>query len=356
VKEKAADPDKLPPAPPLVWTNAGSQFFIGSDVEAVKDLAAHRDGRENALAGTESFVKTQAKIDSSKAQLTWFIDLSKVVKLLLKATAGGGEAQAQQTEVLAQELGVNGLKSVGGSFSLGTGGYNSVSKTFFLAPKPVQGLLKIFSFPAIPLRPEAWVPATVASYQTLSVDLDNVYTVINDLVNKFLQPGALNAIEQSLVGPQGGQPLSFQNDLFGPLGDRITIISDFKKPIKDDSQRMLLAVALEDSKAFQNTLNRVLEIAQAAPQKREFQGTTIYDFPITLPNPNGGGNLQGFKGPISLAVAKESLFVTTDTTLLEQVLRPGNASLADSTSYQTVAKEYPEKASGVTYVRPDESA
>ncbi len=116
----------------------------------------------------------------------------------------------------------------------------------------------------------------------------------------------INVFEQGLVGPQGGQPLSFKNDLFGPLGDRVTIISDFKKPIKDDSQRVLLAIALEDSKAFQNTLTRVFELAQAAPQKREFQGTTIYDFPINLPNPNGGPNVQGFKGPISLAVAKEA--------------------------------------------------
>jgi hypothetical protein len=354
-KEKAADPDKVPPTPPMVWTNAGSQFFIGSDVEVLKDLATHRDGRDNALAGNESFIKTQAKTDSSKAQVTWFIDLAKVVKLLVKAASRGGDAEGQQTEVLVQELGVNGLKSVGGSFALGTEGYDSLSKTFFLAPKPVQGLLKILSFPPTALRPESWVPATVASYQTLSIDLDNAFTAINDLVNKF-QPGMLNIIEQQLVGPQGGQPLSFQNDLFGPLGDRITIISDFKKPIKDDSQRVLLAIALEDSKAFQNTLTRVLEIAQAAPQKREFQGTTIYDFAINLPNPNGvGGNVQGLKGPISLAIAKETLFVTTDTTLLEQVLRPGNASLADSTTYQNVSKEYPEKASAITYVRPNES-
>jgi hypothetical protein len=30
--------------------------------------------------------------------------------------------------------------------------------------------------------------------------------------------------------------------------------------------------------------------------------------------------------------------------------------LADSASFQSVAKEYPEKASGLSYVRPDESA
>ena len=45
-----------------------------------------------------------------------------------------------------------------------------------------------------------------------------------------------------------------------------------------------------------------------------------------MPNPNAAGR-QPFKGQISFAVAKNTFFVTTDTTLLEQVLRPGNAAL-----------------------------
>ena len=178
---------------------------------------------------------------------------------------------------------------------------------------------------------------------------------INDLVEQI--PARHDQPDRAATGRSQRRPaaLSFQNDVFGPLGDRITLISDFKKPIKEDSQRMLLAVALEDTKAFQNTLTRLFEITGAAPEKREFQGTTIYDFPVNLPN-QAPGNPQALKGPISLAVAKDTLFVTTDTTLLEQVLRPGNATLADSTSFQTVAKEFPEKASGLSYVRPDESA
>ena len=354
-KEKAKEKDekekeKPAPPPPMVWTNAGSLFFIGSDVDVIKDLAAHREGRDNSLAATEPFTKTQAKTESSRAQAIWYLDANKLVKAVIRANYKGREAEGQQTELLVQELGVNGLKSVGGCFTLGTGNYDSLSKTFFHAPKPVQGMLKIISLPPLALRPESWVPATVATYQTLSLDLDNFYTGVNELVNKF-QPNVLNLIEQQLVGPNGGQPLSFQNDVFGPLGDRITLISDFKKPINEDSQRMLLAVALEDTKAFQHTLTRLFEIAGAAPQKREFQGTTIYDFDINVPN-----QPQGKPQTISIAVAKDSLFMTTDTTLLEQVLRPGNATLADNTSYQTVAKEFPERSSGVSYIRPDESA
>jgi hypothetical protein len=349
-KEKA----KNVPAPPLAWTNAGGLFLITTDVDLVKDLATNREGREKSLAAAEAFAKTQAKTDSSKAHAIWYLDVNKLVKVLIKTNAKGGEAEAQQQEVLVKELGVDGLKSVGGCFTLGTGTFDSVSKTFFHAPKPVAGLLKIFSFPPLALRPESWVPATVATYQTLSFDLDNLYAGVDEVANKF-QPGMINMIEQQLAGPEGGQPLSIKNDIFGPLGDRVTLISDFKKPIKEDSQRMLLAIALENTKAFQATLTRLFQLTGAAPEKREFQGTTIYELPLTLPN-QAAGNAQGMKGPISVAIAKDTLFLTNETTLLEQVLRPGGATLADSTSYQTVAKEFPEKASGLSYVRPDESA
>ena len=88
------------------------------------------------------------------------------------------EAEAQQTDVLVQELGVYGLKSVGGCLTLGAGSYDSLTKTFVHAPRPVQGLLKVFSLPPITLRPESWVPATVASYQTMSFDLDNAFTAL----------------------------------------------------------------------------------------------------------------------------------------------------------------------------------
>jgi hypothetical protein len=72
--------------------------------------------------------------------------------------------------------------------------------------------------------------------------------------------------------------------------------------------------------------------------------------------PNQAGVQPQFKGPVSVAVAKDSVYLTTDATLLEQVLRPGVVPLADSSAFQTVAKEFPEKVSGMTFIRPDEQA
>ena len=342
------------PAPPAVWTHDGAQFYFGSDVDSLKDLIAHAAGRDDSLAALSNFVGSQKKLGSD-GQVFWYADMSKFLGLISRAGAKGkNAANIEQFKAMSQVLGLGGLKVASGSFALNTGNYDSVSKTFVLAPSPLQGLLKVLAMPKVSLKPESWVPATVASYQSFSWDLDAAFVAINDLANMF-QPGVLNVLEQQLVGPNGGEPINLKKDIFDPLGDRISVLSDFKKPITEDSQRMVLSVALEDVPGFQNTLTKLIGLAGVTPKKREFQGATIYDFDVPeIPNANAG-QVQ-FKGPISVTIAKNSLFISTEPTLLEQLIRGGGPALADNAEYLAVAKEIPEKVSSVTYIRPEESA
>lgn len=350
ILQSPGDGDK--PNPPVVWTNAGSVFHVATDVDSLKDLINNAEGRSDSLASGESFTKVVTKLGDG--QLFWFLDVNKAIKLMVKAGTAAQGGDAANAEAMLQNFGINGFKAVGGTMSFGTGPYDTISKTFLLVPAPVQGLLKLFSMPAASLRPEPWVPATVSNYQTMSWDLDGAYNAINDLVNKF-QPGMLNLLEQQLVGPNGGEPLSFQKDFFGPLGDRITVISDYKKPITADSQRMLFSIALEDAKAAQATLGKILALANASPKKRDFQGTTIYDFPIPeLPNQPANSPFKG--GEVSLAIAKDYLFLTNATPLLEQVLRGGTQSLADSPAFLETTKGIPAKTSTFSFARAEEQA
>ena len=347
------DGDK--PNPPLVWTNSGSVFHLATDVEALKDAITHADGRSNSLGTVDSFTKSMAKLGAD-APVSWFFDINKAIKLAVQTTQAKNPG-GQNIQGILDQVGVNGLKSAAGTFTFNTGAFDSVSKVFFLAPSPTQGILKLFQMPPTALKPEPWVPATVASYQTLSWELDGAYDALNDLVNTFA-PGSLNMLEQQLVGPNGGEPLSLKKDIFGPLGDRLTLFSDFKKPATADSQRLLLGIALDDAKAFTDTLTKVLGMTGAAPAKRDFQGTTIYDFKLPeMPNPNGGPNNNPFKnGTATLAIAKDTLYLSNEPALLEATLRGGASSLADSPEFQAVAKQTPAKVSSLTFSKAEESA
>ena len=316
----------------------------------------HAAGRgENALAASESFGTALKKLGPD-GQIVWYADVPKFITLIVKSQAKGkNAANAEQFKAMTQVLGIGGLKAAGGTVKLNNGPFDSLTKTFVVAPAPLQGVLKLLVLPRVGLKPEAWVPATVATYQSWSWDLDAAFVALNDLANMF-QPGVLNVLEQQLVGPNGGEPINFKKDVFDPLGDRITLISDFKKPLNEESQRMVLGVALEDAAAFQATLTKIIALAGVAPEKREFQGVTIYDFPVPeIPNqPAGAAN--PLKGPISVAIAKNTLFAATEPGLLEQVLRGGGPALADNPGYQAVAKELPDKTSALTFAKPDESA
>ncbi len=341
-------------APPLAWARNGGVFHIGSDVDALKDVLAHSDGREDSLAEVESFQMVERKL-GEETHASYFLDIAKSFQLGMKVAAAAQGGQAGQFEGFLKLLGLDGLKALGGSLAFNAGEYDQVTKTVLLAPGEPAGLLKAFRLPPVDLKPEPWVPASVASYEAVSWDLDNAYNAINDLANS-VNPGILDNLLKSLVPPGGGEPLNIKKDLIAAMGSRFTVIGDFKKPINEDSQRVLFSIALRDPKAFQTTLSRLLAMAKTKPKTREFLGTTIMDVEFDRPNPPGANLQGGAKGKLSLAVARGNMFVASEPSLVEQVIRPGGPALADSPAFQTVAKNFPEQASLLSYQRSEEQA
>lgn len=346
------DDKKDEPKVDLAWTHRGSVYYAATDVEALKDVLAHADGRDDALASNETYNQVKAKV-GEKAPLSWFLDLEQTIRLVKQVAANGG-GNVAQVEPILQMVGVNSVKAVGGSTTLNTGDFDQLSKLTFIAPGPAQGIFRLFPMPKVTLRPEAWVPANVASFESISWDLDAAWEAAEQLLGQV--PGAppIDQLEKMIAGPDGS--FSFQKDIFGPLGDRVTIIADLKKPITEKSQRTLFGVALEDPKAFQSTLGKLLDKIPQKPAKREFQGTTIYDFENFGPKIPGAPG--GDDGPqkLSLAIKNNTLFLSTEPTLLEQILRGGGAPLADSKEYQAVARVIPEKTSFASFSRPEEQA
>jgi hypothetical protein len=344
--------------PPLVWTRQGAVFSIASDIDVLKDVLSNAAGREDSLASNESYTTVLKKLGSDP-QFVLFGDVAQILKL---ATQAGGGGNAGQIEAQLQLTGLNTLKGVGFSAAFGVQGFDSLAKAYIYAPGPAQGLMKIFSLPKTSLRPQPWVPANVSSYQTMSWDFTAAYNAINELAD-MIAPGMIDNLQKSIGGPDGNG-LDFKKDLIAPLANRVTVVSDVKKgatAVKADAadadipQRTVVAVGLKDVKTFQSSFQKILALLATAPKKREFQGTTIYDF--ELPDlPAAGANAAKLDGPLSVAIAKDNLFVTTDVTLLEQVLRGGGQGLAENPAFQSVAKFYPAESSTLSFQRPEDQA
>ena len=334
---------------PLIWTKSGSVFHIASDAGALKDFLANASGRTESLAANDNYQNVLKAVGES-SQVSLFLDVTKLIELGVNSAPNGNPDQLKGQ---LQLTGIDKFKAAGLSFNFNKGDYDQVIKMFLYSPGPAQGLLKIFAMPPTDLKPPAWVPASANSYQAVSFDFDAAWKGITELADQFGAGGFIEQAQNGIGGPNGN--FDFKKDLFAPLGGRITSVSDFKKPITEKSQRLLFSLALDDEKTFQGTFNKLLELTQVTPKKRDFQGTTIYDFDV--PNiPNAGAANINLEGPISVAITKGNLFVSTEPTFLEQVLRPGGTPLADSTEFQAVAKQYPSQTSVISYDRTEEQA
>lgn len=355
------------PQPYVAWTSVGSVVYIATapKVEAIRDALGYLDGRSDSLADSPAYIATNKRLDKN-VPMTWYVDANQVLKA---ATHLAGQ-QGMDKETVAEQfklLGLTGVRAIGGTYAMNVGEYDTLTKTFVYAPGPLAGLLRMFSkFPKNQLRPEPWVPATVATYRSINFDFDNSFLALNDFADQLV-PGLLQNLQRELVPPGGNNAAAFdfQRDLFKPLGNRITIISDFKKPITENSQRNLLAIPLDDPKAVQSSLNKLVEATGSNTRKREFQGTTIYDVDVpegqiqqNAPPPAAAAAAAAAspQGPISYAIAKDTLFISQESTLLEQVLRPGAPALADSPAFQSVVKHLPAQSTSISYQRADEQA
>lgn len=331
-------------APPLVWAQKETFFGVSTSAEVLKALATHAEGREDSLASNENFQKVASKLGDAPAM--FFIDVARAVDLGVKA-AGQGGVDADQIKAQMNLLGLSGLKAIGGMFAFNQGAYDSTSRMFIYAPAPRKGVLKLFQMPPADLKPESWVPASVASYASYSLDWEAMYAAAGELADQFA-PGVLEQMEKTLADQEGG--LNIKTDVLGPLAKRVTAIQDYKKPVTETSQRMVIAIALDDAKAMQSTMNKMLDLANASPKKRTFQGETIYDFDLPPEAAQGG-----LTGPISVAIAKDQLLISIEPTLLEQVLRGGGPTLAESAEYEAVRTHMPERVSIMSFARPEEA-
>lgn len=333
--------------PPLVWAQNGTVFHISSDIDALKDLASNAAGRADSLASNENYTAVVRKI-ADDAHGIFFVDLAQAIDLAVLA-AGDQGINGEQIAAQMQLLGINGLKALGGAITFNTADFDSIAKLFVYAPGEKQGILKLFQMPPADLRPEPWVPAGVASYASYSFDVDAFWNSLSELVDQFA-PGVLEQAEKALSDQPGG--FSLKNDLLGPFAKRITAIGDYKQPITEDSQRMVVAFALDNPAAAQTTLNKIIDMANATPKKRTFQGETIYDFELPAELEVAA---SGIEGPISLVIAKNYMFISTEPTLIEQILRGGYQSLTDTDEYQAVSKHFPSMTNIVGFTRADDS-
>ncbi len=336
----------------VVLGTKGSILALGNDPESLnKVLAGIESGASESLGKSARFGAFRERAGGT-GHFEVFSDLARTVEF---ASSLG---QAEVSTAISM-LGLNAFQSLGISILVGEND-NDTSMQILVNTEGSSQVLNLFKMPTKPIKPEPWVPADVLSYGSFNWDVDLFYETLVGMVNA-VYPGGMEQVEGMLAGPDPANPLlNLKNDLIGPLGNRITVITDYITEESKYNPRLLLAWELENSQKLTELFDRLMALAGGALplETQNVNGNTVYTFPLgDLVEAQMGESQMPFKlGVFGFTITKTHLMLTTHVELLNKCLNTSGGGLAESEAYKMIASKIPAEVSMIGLSRRDEEA
>lgn len=259
---------------------------LGSDVEVLKGVLARWGGEKTeTLADNFNFnsIMNRCRADKSMPpQVIWYADPISLLK-----AAGSGNAGMAVALALLPSLVLDGVLGIGGTLAFDVGPYDYLVRTHLLLQSPREGVLKMVDFKPVESNPERWVPRDIASYATLSWDMQSSFRTLSTVYDSFTSPGALSReLSNRILGPTG---IDFEKEILPHLEGRITLVSRIAKPITMTSQQQLLAVKLRETQTVEEALSKLVEKFPERLAWQEYAGKKYVRVDVPEPPPRGRG-------------------------------------------------------------------
>ncbi len=243
-----------------------------------------------AFAATMARCARQA--GDMQPHVRWFVDPLGYAQVA-RAEAGGRKKRSTPDllKVLPNQ-GFDAIRGVGGHLFLATGDQEILHHTMVYAPpvprepgSPVTSrynlAARMLDFPNTQsLQPQLWVGRDLGTYLTVNWKMIEAFEHSKTLVNELLggRPGddLMEDIIVSLAKDKDGPQVDLRNDLVRHFAERASLITDCRRPITPESERLMVAIELTNPEAVQQTLNKAFESDPDA-EKREYDGHVIWE-------------------------------------------------------------------------------
>jgi hypothetical protein len=347
----------------------------------------------NSLAAVPAFRTAMDRCragfaDVSQPHVRWFIEPFGYAEVA-RATSLAPQKRKRDLVKILSNQGFKAIQGLGGWVMLRTDNCEVVHRTFIYAP-PVPDATdgnryrlaaNMLDFPnGGTLEPLPWIPRNLAYHMTFNWRTQKAFYASETLVNEYASDNVFDEMLKSLKLDSNGPRVDIESELIAYLGDRATVISDYKMPINPKSERMIVAVEVTNTKKVAETVNKVMEADQTA-KRLSFQGHTIWeivnqdDAPVDKVQVTGNFGFEETKPEAevveedhkhhipnsAVTVAHNHLIVATHVDCLRDVLVSVEAKnrLSEAAEYQQVQgmlrRLNPGTASFRIFTRTDEA-
>jgi hypothetical protein len=391
--------------------DAGSQpqttvYFIKDDVlcgiddrmqaEAMLKRFAGRpsDNLRSVPAYAATMERCGHQANGLAPEARWFVNPFAFIFAARTLQKSAQREDEHDTVRILQENGFDAIQGAGGFFNqLADDGVEFLHRASIYAP-PVPGKendplrwnhsMRMLQLPnGRELHPQSWVPQTAAGYTSFLLEIDKGFDNIGPVFDALQghEDAWANTLEGWETDPYGPM-VNVRKEFVGNMGQRISILADYRTPITIDSERSLFAIEVTNEKSLAKALEKWMK-NEPNVVRREIGKFVVWERvpPELAVEEPGVAPPRGFKRintepekegkdenenrervlPNSaVCVALGHMLMASDIDYLLRVLGgfPENERLANSPDYQKVAKamEYlsPGERSGWSFGRTED--
>ncbi len=370
-------------------------YFVKDNLLAASDQLVVVEGilrrmakkEAGSLADSAAFqaVMKRCQADAGQAtpQIRWYVQPLGYMEIMRALRSERGQVKRTSVTDIFKEQGFGAIQGVGGFVDFKVDRYELLHRTAVFAPPPYEKSMKMLKFPnGSDFTPQRWVPAEIAGYGTFYFDVLNAFDNLGPLFDSLFGKGekgvwedVLNQLEKERHGPK----INLRKEFVVHLGNRVTMLTDYKVPIVTTSERVFFAIEAKNEKAAADAIAKMFKNDKEI-RRREFEGHVIWESApppkeevpqVELELPDFGAGPSKPVAPLqkkedslfpnsAVAVAYGHLFIASHYDFMTKILHQADPrdTLTQAIEYQTVSKAIgqlgvKEKA-GQNFIRTDE--
>ncbi len=353
--------------------------FDGSSGDRLSDAKAYQ-------ATMDRCVK---EANGLQPEVRWYVDPFGYARAVRSLAPADGKRRGKDYLKILSSQGFQAIQGIGGFVNLSVyGSFELLHRTTIYAP-PIPGepdkyrlAMRMMKFPnSNEMQSQSWVPRKLASYRTFNCDLKQAFEHFGSLFDAIAGyeeafDGVLEGLERDPYGPQ----VDVRRDFIDHLGQRVTLVTDYKVPITPKCERFLFAIQVINPQAIAATVEKFMESDPNA-YRTQFQGIELWEIQeaqdevyeldidsteldLFAPVDDEGEKKNQPNQELSssaVCVTNGHLFIASHVNFLKEVLAPRRQdnTLSSSGDYHEVeaamAQLAPGAASAKFFLRTDEA-
>lgn len=305
------------------------QLVSADDLDVLTSiLARFNEPGTNLLKDFAPYAKSMAQsgtaMDQAETHVRWFVEPFGYTEVK-RAYSGGRRRRGTDMLRVLQAQGFTAIQGLGGRISFKTDKHDVRHHTLVYAPavKRESGDLAItkydkaarmLEFPNVKsVEPKSWIPRGLATHLTFNWKMKDAFWYAESLVNEIAGDEVFKDVIENIQFDPHGPQIDVKKELTDHLGERATILSDYRLPISPKSERMMVAIEVTNPGTVMRTVNKAMENDPAA-KKREHNGHVIWELlneeaevaEVQIEGFDGG---FGFDAPVAPPVEEEKPFI-----------------------------------------------